>query len=481
MDSKRQNQEQDPLIGKVIGKKYEITSLIRRGGMARVYKGFQQPLGRIVAIKVLAPQNTSLVPEGVYEKRFFREASVASKLTHPNTVIIHDYGRMDDPPNYYIVMEYLDGITLRQAIQRGAPMPIGRVLHIAEQICGSLMEAHSLGMVHRDLKPANIMLVHRGNDPDFVKVLDFGLVKPVTPSGDEELTVDGTFVGSPGYMAPEQILGESADQRADIYSLGVLIYEMLTGKTPFPVMRQGPQNMGIVYAQLSGQPVPLHLALSNSAVPQYIEKTVMKCLERNPIDRFPSIDKLLSALRGYDLPDSSQDVVAPTVAQRVNHSLPKKQETVTETPLEERQRNVSFRNTVIAAAIGAIIVLIFGMLIGHLFEDKVEHSQISIITDVQQETSTIDDEVVIFFGSSPEGAGVFEGSVSLGLTPVKVRILRSSLMGDRPRVFLIKKDGFAVYRHEQWATDQKEIRVFATLDPEPEVVPKTQTIPKKNP
>src|ERR1700722_3379276 len=219
----------DPLIGRTIGGRFKIIGVIARGGMGKVYRAEQSALGRVCAVKVLNPSYSGgQDPE--FHKRFFLEASVASRLTHPNTVTIFDYGKTDDGI-YFMAMEFLDGVTLHRAIRQATFLPEDRAAHIARQICRALREAHAHGVIHRDLKPANIYLVEHGDERDFVKVLDFGLVKNV--SGDsrgEELTQTGLFMGSPKYMAPEQIRGDRVDLRTDIYALGVILYEMITGK-----------------------------------------------------------------------------------------------------------------------------------------------------------------------------------------------------------------------------------------------------------
>src|SRR5580704_1719104 len=204
----------DPLIGRVINEKFKILSFIARGGMGKVYRAEQTPLGRVCAVKVLNPNYTG-EHDPEFHKRFFLEASMTSKLRHPNTVTIFDYGHTEDGI-YYMAMEYLEGYTLHRAIRQVGHLPEERAAHIARQICRSLREAHSLGVVHRDLKPANVYLLEHGDEPDFVKVLDFGLVKDVSSDG-EELTKAGLFMGSPKYMAPEQINGAPIDGRTDVY------------------------------------------------------------------------------------------------------------------------------------------------------------------------------------------------------------------------------------------------------------------------
>jgi serine/threonine-protein kinase len=222
--------EVDPLLGRTINDRYTIVEQIGHGGMGRVYKALQSPLDRVVALKVLGAGHDR---DPNFYKRFFLEASVTAKLTHPNTITLYDYGRTQDGI-FFIAMEYLAGRTLSQAMAQDGPLSQERVIHIAQQICRSLREAHALRIIHRDLKPANVILLWQHDDHDFVKVLDFGLVKFFHGENPEgEITNAGTFMGSPHYIAPEQARNQSPDQRCDIYSLGVLLYHMLAGRVPF--------------------------------------------------------------------------------------------------------------------------------------------------------------------------------------------------------------------------------------------------------
>ena len=282
----------DPLIGRVISDRFKITGVIAKGGMGKVYRAEQAPLGRVCAVKVLNPSyGAGQDPE--FHKRFFLEASIASKLTHPNTVTIFDYGKTDDDI-YFMAMEYLDGVTLHRAIRQATFLPQERAAHIARQICRALREAHALGVIHRDLKPANIFLVEHGDESDFVKVLDFGLVKHVSGEArGEELTQAGLFMGSPKYMAPEQIRGERVDTRTDIYALGVILYEMLTGKVPF----ERASSVQILMAQVHEPPPPLRQINPKIVVSPGFEEAIARCLAKFPDERFASMDEVLAALK----------------------------------------------------------------------------------------------------------------------------------------------------------------------------------------
>ena len=279
----------DPLIGRVINDRFRIVSVIARGGMGKVYRAEQSPLGREVALKVLNP-NYSGEQDPEFHKRFFLEASICAKLTHPNTVTIFDYGRTDDDV-YYIAMELLEGPTLHRALREETRFPADRTMHIARQMCRSLREAHSLGVIHRDLKPANIYLVRHGDERDFVKVLDFGLVKDLDKG--EDLTQTGLFMGSPKYMAPEQIRGEKVDARCDVYALGVIMFEMLTGKVPF----DRPNSVNILMAHVHEQPPLMSDMAPDAQIDPMLEQVVLKAMAKKPEERFSGMDELLVALK----------------------------------------------------------------------------------------------------------------------------------------------------------------------------------------
>jgi eukaryotic-like serine/threonine-protein kinase len=281
----------DPLLGRVIADRFKITSLIARGGMGKVYRAEQAPLGRACAVKVLNPNyNGDADPE--FHRRFYREASISSKINHPNSVTIFDYGKTDDEI-YYIAMEYLEGQTLHHALRSEGTFTEERAGRVAQQICRALREAHALGVIHRDLKPANIFLTRHGDDGDFVKVLDFGLVKQLGERPEEQLTQTGLFMGSPKYMAPEQIQGAVVDARTDIYSLGIILYEMLAGKVPF----DRATSVNILMAHVGEPPPPMREVNPNLLCTPTFEELVMRCIAKDPNERFTTMDEVLQALK----------------------------------------------------------------------------------------------------------------------------------------------------------------------------------------
>jgi serine/threonine protein kinase len=289
----------DPLPGIVINGKFRVGPLLARGGMGRVYRAEQVPLGRPVALKVLRshlPDETPSDPN--FQKRFFLEASILSRLQHPNIVTLYDYGRIEGlvPEQYFMAMEFLAGETLSARIRSRGAVPVAESMGIFRQIARGLRDAHKHGVVHRDLKPENMMLVPCDDGGDIVKLVDFGIGKMV--GGDfEELTQEGVFVGSPKYMAPEQILSDSKiDERTDVYSFGVIMFECLSGKLPF----DGDTSVKMMMAHC-GCPVP-SIAARNPAVrvPPILEDLVRHALEKEPANRPAGMDALMSELRACE-------------------------------------------------------------------------------------------------------------------------------------------------------------------------------------
>ncbi|HJN77673.1 MAG TPA: serine/threonine-protein kinase [Myxococcota bacterium] len=281
----------DPLIGRVLAGRFRILECIAQGGMGRIYRAEQAPLGRTVAVKVLHLDARNQ-DDGNFRERFFREASVCARLTHPNTVRIFDYGT--DNGVYFIAMEYLEGRTLNDLIRKEGPLSIDRTITIARQICRSLEQAHGQGVIHRDLKPANVFLAAHGPD-EFVKVLDFGLVKAV--DSKSHVTQTGNILGSPAYMSPEQVLGTPVTGRADVYALGVILYACVTRNLPFK--RDNP--LAVLNAQAHAEPPPFSKTAPDLDIPCSLEWVVMRCLEKKPEDRLASMAELERALKLVDM------------------------------------------------------------------------------------------------------------------------------------------------------------------------------------
>jgi len=248
--------------------RYAILSELGRGAMGVVYKATDSVLERTVAIKTV---NMNLTPEEAkgYEARFYQEARSAGSLNHPNIVVIYDVGRVNDV--VFMAMEFIEGVELRSMFADGKPLPVTQAISIAAQVAEGLGYAHDHGIVHRDIKPANIMVVPNGP----VKITDFGIARMRASSHD--LTQTGMMLGSPKYMSPEQVIGKRADHRSDIFSLGVILYEMLCGATPF----NGENVTALMYQIVNfAPPAP---STVNSAVPELLDYIVAKMLAK-PID-----------------------------------------------------------------------------------------------------------------------------------------------------------------------------------------------------
>jgi serine/threonine protein kinase len=278
-----------PVEGKVFAGRYLVKRLLGRGGMGMVYLAAQAPLDRPVALKVLRPPSEPQMDPQFYS-RFLREAEAAARLQHPHTITTYDFGSTDEGVPY-IVMEYLEGKDLRNALACEWPFALDRTLHIAQQVCKSVQDAHRKGMIHRDLKPSNVLLVTRDDDKDFVKVFDFGLVK--FRDEDQDLTQAGVFLGSPRFTFPEALdTSVVVDHRADVYSTGILIYTMVAGQPPF-----SGEPMAVLSSHLNDIPRPMSevdpYALSCPA----LESVVARCLRKDASDRYQSMAELHAALK----------------------------------------------------------------------------------------------------------------------------------------------------------------------------------------
>ncbi len=280
----------DPLIGQVIADRYRLLELIGRGGMGVVYKVEHTGMGKLMAMKLL---HGELSRDREIVKRFKREAQAASMLKHINTVSIFDFGRADGL--MYLTMEYIDGIDLGRTIRGEGPMPFVRLAGVLVQACGSLAEAHEVGIVHRDLKPENVLVCQRRDQRDFVKVLDFGLAKLRETEHQMEITSQGSLIGTPYYMAPEQIRGESVDGRADIYALGALLYKAVSGSPPFSAATP----VGVLTRHLT-DPVPkLAERFADLAIPPEADEIVARAMAKDKADRYRSVEEMRDDLLDY--------------------------------------------------------------------------------------------------------------------------------------------------------------------------------------
>ncbi|MCS6898282.1 MAG: serine/threonine-protein kinase [Myxococcales bacterium] len=279
----------DPLIGMVIADRYRILSVLGAGGMGVVYKVAHIHIGKLMAMKLLAG---SLARDPVIIKRFKREALAASRLSHPNTVQVFDYGQANNLT--YLVMELVPGDDLSRVLKVDGPFSPVRLAKLMVQICGSLSEAHAAGIIHRDLKPENVLLVRsRDGKEELPKVCDFGVAKlHGVPEGANDATHQNTVVGTPYYMAPEQIRGEEVDPRADIYALGAMMYRLLTGVPPF----EAPSPMTVFAKHLTEEPKPPSECAPHLNLPRAIDAIVLKAMAKRREDRYPTAAALQQEL-----------------------------------------------------------------------------------------------------------------------------------------------------------------------------------------
>jgi serine/threonine protein kinase len=278
---------------RVLGERYELGDRLGTGGMGRVFRGSDRVLGRTVAVKILAPH---LAEDASAVSRFQREARSAAGLNHPSIVSVYDSG--SENGWHYLVMEHVDGRTLAQIVREEGPLLPHRAAEIAAELARALSEAHAAGIVHRDVKPGNVMVTPEGQ----AKVVDFGIAAAVS---SDRVAETAAVLGTVSYLAPEQVRGRRADPRSDLYALGVVLYEMLTGRPPF--VADAP--LAVAYKHLEEDPAPPSEV--NPEVPPALEAVVLRALAKDPGDRYPSAEAVLADLERYlDDPEFDPTTVA---------------------------------------------------------------------------------------------------------------------------------------------------------------------------
>lgn len=273
----------DTLIGRVFDNRYEVRAPLGHGGMGTVYKGWQLSVDREIAIKVIHPK---LASDRAIAKRFFREARLASRLQQANIVGVFEFGQTDDEI-LYLVMELLRGRPLSKDLEPMRPLPMKRIKSIGMQLCDALGAAHAQGIIHRDLKPGNIVILDDPPGRDVIKVLDFGLAKSLVQENTSLVTRTDAILGTPLYMPPEQILGKTSDQTADLYSLGCIIYQLATGRPPYVG-----ENVNVVLASHVRDPIPE----VGDNVPDDLRELIQKLMRKDPAERFQNAADVHAAI-----------------------------------------------------------------------------------------------------------------------------------------------------------------------------------------
>ncbi len=295
------------MLGQVLDGRYRLDDVLGSGGMGTVYRATHVTIGKSLAVKVLAQEFAN---DEVFRIRFLREAQAVSQIDHENVVDVTDFG-VTPTGSLYLVMEMLDGQSLSDLLNEDGGLGWARAKPIVMQVCRALESAHSKGILHRDIKPENCMRLTRAGNPNFVKVLDFGLAKMLMaePGIEISLSAKGGVMGTPEYMSPERIRGEHLDARSDLYALGVLAYELVTGCVPFA----GDHYTKVLDQQLNAAPVPLRKVAPMLDIPAPIEAAILKALAKDPDARFATAGEMAAALEaggGDGVPLSSGSLPA---------------------------------------------------------------------------------------------------------------------------------------------------------------------------
>ena len=435
----------DPFLGQVFLGKYAINKKLGEGGMGAVYRARQEEIDRDVAIKVLL---ASAAENDQSLKRFHVEALAVSKLDHPHTIRIFDFGRTDDDV-LFIVMELLKGKDLNGVMRDQRVLPVSLALKVARETAESLREAHDKGIFHRDLKPDNVFLVTVDDDPNYVKVLDFGVAKIKESSQvDGTLTQAGMIFGTPRYMSPEQANADPIDGRTDLYSLGCMIYEMLTGRPPF----EAGTPIGILFKHVHEAPTSFEEIRPDLVIPAEVESLVLRLLEKDPANRFPNMRGFIEAIQWLqdNLPADFDQVIrkegvenldtlsrigdAGTAPDTFLEEALMRTEAARPSPLEieEAPRSMTW---LILSFLGVSLAAIAGVIGYQALAEGPPPAPLpaGFMPLFPAESSVarmgdlpVNKAVVLSIRSAPGAATAWVGGRKLGVTPVDLRILEAA-------------------------------------------------------
>jgi eukaryotic-like serine/threonine-protein kinase len=459
----------DPYVGTTFDGRYRIESVLGEGGMGVVYLARHKVIDKKVAIKVL---RADLAREKEITDRFLQEAKAASSIGNPHIIDISDFGHLPDGSTYF-VMEWLDGKPLSKALEETRPLPVMRLAHVAQQIAEGLASAHQRSIVHRDLKPDNIFLIKRGTEPDFVKILDFGIAKVST--GTSKLTRAGSVFGTPHYMSPEQAAGAPVDSRTDIYALGVILYEMASGRVPF----DADNFMGILTQHMYKAPVPIRALVPAEDVPPGLEAIILKALSKKPEQRYQTMEELsldLEKLTRGVIPDAVPEMMSRSGGFNVPADFFSERGMPAPLPATPFQHSARKRWGVYAgvAGITAAIMIVVGIF---------AKSSSSTASDVPKATNLVPTGIVeppkapetplpapveikhVLFAAEPLDSHVYQDGQDLGAPPLTVDVPK----GQKVTVE-VRHDGF---RSQTLSVDGAEAKMKVKLEklPAPRAAP----------
>jgi serine/threonine-protein kinase len=422
--------------GSVLGS-YQLERLLGEGSMGRVYQARHARLGRQVALKVLRDDHAR---DSSFVQRFFQEARTVNQINHEHIVEIFDFVDEGEGGHVYCVMELLRGQSL-SALLKEESLSLARIQRIVVQVCAALGAAHQVGVVHRDVKPDNLFISQRGGQPDFVKVLDFGVAKLLTSEGNLTGTLDGTIIGTPAYMAPEQAAGLPVDHRADIYAVGNILYELLAGHPPFQATAFGQLVVQIITQP--PPPLPTHLP-SGEPMPPALAELVMRCLAKEPEARPQHLVEVTTALLLLPITGGTEGLIlsaSEVAAARIAES---------ERPTTRMRVPAALRDRRVALAVGGLVLaLVSGGLTWRGLGTV--RSPPAPLADGVAAALGVAEPVTLKVSSFPQGAQVLRADTGevLGTTPLVKQLpreaaplgLRVELAGYVPLERVVRLDG----------------------------------------
>jgi len=447
---------QDPYLGATIDGRYKVEALLGEGGMGVVYRCVHTIIGKKVAMKVL---RSDLARDAEVTERFLNEAKAASSIGNAHIIDISDFGQFPDGAAYF-VMEFLNGQPMSKLVEGSQPLPVQRILHLARQIAEGLSAAHAANIVHRDLKPDNIFLVDRGGQRDFVKILDFGIAKVSSSAEGSKLTRAGAVFGTPHYMSPEQAAGQPVDHRGDIYSFGVILYELASGRLPF----DADNFMGILTQHMYKAPVPIRaLVPVPQDVPPGLEAIILKCLSKRPEHRYQSMHELIlefDKMSAGGVPDAVPEMMSRSGGFNVPVDYFMKGQMPQPVPATPSQRPGGQRSRWPLYAGVAGVLAAIGIVVGIFAKSQSSAALQSAQTALTAAGTTGKADLnagIPPASPAPAAAAVSSKQVLLAAVPIDAHVFRNTEdLGQSP-VIVAVEDGHAVeleIRREGYKTDK---------------------------